>query len=66
MSIATPKCQPNPCLNGGGCTPSPSAHVGYICSCQQGYTGMNCEHTDGKLLSEEKKYSNAHSLKKFL
>eukprot|EP00057_Strongylocentrotus_purpuratus_P013128 XP_011667602.1 PREDICTED: fibropellin-1 isoform X1 [Strongylocentrotus purpuratus] len=42
----TPKCQPNPCLNGGGCTPSPSAHVGYICSCQQGYTGMNCEHTD--------------------
>eukprot|EP00794_Sanderia_malayensis_P004747 gene4747-5371_t len=33
-------CSPNPCQNGGSCTSSSS---GYTCSCQAGYTGVNCE-----------------------
>ncbi|XP_041469760.1 fibropellin-1-like [Lytechinus variegatus] len=40
----TAVCQPNPCMNGGGCTPSPHSPVGYICTCHQGYTGIICQY----------------------
>ena len=33
-------CQPNPCLNGGTCSPTPS---GYMCYCDEGYKGDTCE-----------------------
>lgn len=34
------KCHPNPCRNGGICT---EANGAYICTCMEGYKGMNCE-----------------------
>ncbi|KAI8485001.1 hypothetical protein Bbelb_372470 [Branchiostoma belcheri] len=34
-----PACTPNPCLNGGVCTPTPS---GYRCQCPPGIFGRNC------------------------
>ena len=42
ISIVTDsdECNPNPCKNGGSCTP----HVNdYTCGCVPGYTGDNCE-----------------------
>jgi EGF-like domain len=33
-------CQSNPCLNGGSCIGSVEF---YLCSCQLGYSGENCE-----------------------
>jgi len=33
-------CDPEPCLNGGTCSPS---GVSYTCSCIDGYTGDDCE-----------------------
>ncbi|XP_078687075.1 uncharacterized protein LOC144919463 isoform X5 [Branchiostoma floridae x Branchiostoma belcheri] len=35
-----PACTPNPCLNGGVCTPTPS---GYRCQCPPGLFGRNCD-----------------------
>ena len=50
-------CEPNPCLHGGACTPSPHATVGYICSCLPDYAGPKCEFVrDGKLLSRGNEY----------
>ncbi|KAG8448424.1 hypothetical protein GDO86_015499 [Hymenochirus boettgeri] len=34
------QCLSNPCLNGGACKDDVSA---YVCWCQQGYSGKNCE-----------------------
>jgi hypothetical protein len=34
-------CEPNPCLNGGTC--SPYGFDTYACNCPYGYTGRNCE-----------------------
>ena len=34
-------CDPNPCLNGGTC--SPYGLDTYSCNCPFGYTGRNCE-----------------------
>ena len=34
------ECQPNPCSNGGTCSPTPS---GYMCYCDEGYKGDTCE-----------------------
>ena len=34
------ECQPNPCSNGGTCSPVPS---GYMCYCEDGYKGDTCE-----------------------
>jgi hypothetical protein len=34
-------CEPNPCLNGGTC--SPYGLDTYSCNCPFGYTGRNCE-----------------------
>lgn len=34
------KCHPNPCRNGGICT---EANGAYICTCMEGYKGINCE-----------------------
>ena len=34
------KCHPNPCRNGGICT---EANGAYICTCMEGYKGVNCE-----------------------
>lgn len=33
-------CTPNPCLNGGSCTPG--SGMDYTCTCQPGYEGTNC------------------------
>ena len=35
-------CSPNPCGNGGTCTPQ---LPGYHCTCQEGFEGRNCEQT---------------------
>ncbi|XP_077974758.1 IgGFc-binding protein-like [Styela clava] len=37
----TKPCQPNPCLNGGRCTPD--GFGGYSCACFRFYSGKNCE-----------------------
>ena len=34
------ECDPNPCSNGGNCTDQLNA---YLCSCETGYTGTDCE-----------------------
>ena len=34
-------CEPNPCVNGGTC--SPYGLDTYSCNCPFGYTGRNCE-----------------------
>ena len=36
------ECQPNPCNNGGTCSPTPG---GYECYCEDGYKGDSCEGT---------------------
>ncbi|WP_437931582.1 DNRLRE domain-containing protein [Sorangium sp. So ce291] len=36
-------CEPNPCQNGGVCTPGAPPSSTYTCSCEHGYTGVNCE-----------------------
>ncbi|WP_437911652.1 DNRLRE domain-containing protein [Sorangium sp. So ce302] len=36
-------CEPNPCQNGGVCTPGAPPSSTYTCSCAHGYTGVNCE-----------------------
>ena len=33
-------CSPSPCLNGGMCQPFGTS---YVCFCDMGYTGMNCQ-----------------------
>ena len=33
-------CDPNPCQNQGVCQPSGNT---YLCNCQDGFTGDNCE-----------------------
>ena len=35
-------CSPNPCLSGGTCTDGVDS---YICECDTGYTGVDCETT---------------------
>lgn len=40
MSSDGDQCEPNPCLNQGTC----NDHLGhYTCSCQDGFTGKDCE-----------------------
>ena len=34
-------CSPNPCLNGGTCTPG--AGGTFTCTCSGGFTGPNCQ-----------------------
>ena len=34
-------CVPNPCANNGKCMQSPDG--GYRCTCENGYTGVNCD-----------------------
>ena len=38
--VHTDNCDPQPCQNGGTCTPLPA---GYNCSCPHGYEGSQCE-----------------------
>lgn len=33
----------NPCRNGGVCNTAANTAEGYICVCQRGYEGVNCE-----------------------
>jgi len=37
-------CETNPCLNGGNCV---DKQDGYICECQDGWEGVNCESNKG-------------------
>ena len=39
-SSSVNECSSNPCLNGGTCTDLVN---GYVCSCQPGYAGANCQ-----------------------
>ena len=38
--IDVDECSSNPCLNGGCCTDQVN---GYVCSCQPGYAGAQCQ-----------------------
>ncbi len=40
-------CHPNPCQNGGACSPHPSSSVGFQCGCERPYTGQMCEVVEG-------------------
>ncbi|XP_047486479.1 basement membrane-specific heparan sulfate proteoglycan core protein-like isoform X19 [Penaeus chinensis] len=40
-------CSTNPCLNNGQCSEDPGSPHGYSCSCQEGYSGHNCEMEPG-------------------
>ncbi|XP_042860326.1 basement membrane-specific heparan sulfate proteoglycan core protein-like isoform X47 [Penaeus japonicus] len=40
-------CSTNPCLNSGQCSEDPGSAHGYSCSCQEGYSGHNCEFEPG-------------------
>ncbi len=46
--IAPSPCSPNPCQNGGTCSPNGAA---FSCSCSDGFGGTNCEIAPVKLLS---------------
>ncbi len=41
LSFIGKVCEPDPCLNGGTC--SPYGLDTYSCNCPFGYTGRNCE-----------------------
>ena len=34
---------PDPCQNGGQCSPTPADSLPYTCNCADGYTGLHCE-----------------------
>ena len=36
-------CAPNPCHNGGTCTPAADDDKGYICDCPPEYVGGKCQ-----------------------
>ena len=36
-------CSPNPCQNGGSCSPTDDLLSDFICSCPEGFTGARCE-----------------------
>ena len=36
-------CAPNPCLNGGVCSPAAGGGVGFTCRCRAGYDGPVCQ-----------------------
>ena len=38
-------CHPNPCLNGGICTPSTAPGIRFECKCSLQYSGQRCEGT---------------------
>nr|XP_045613717.1 basement membrane-specific heparan sulfate proteoglycan core protein-like isoform X12 [Procambarus clarkii] len=40
-------CKQNPCRNSGQCVDTPSLTQGYVCECQEGYSGHNCEIVPG-------------------
>eukprot|EP00057_Strongylocentrotus_purpuratus_P019451 XP_011673925.1 PREDICTED: fibropellin-3 [Strongylocentrotus purpuratus] len=42
LGSAAETCDEDPCLNRGSCT-SETNSTGYQCTCQNGYTGTNCE-----------------------
>ena len=35
-------CSPNPCGNRGTCELDETVEGGYVCTCPDGYTGVNC------------------------
>ncbi|XP_023932349.1 uncharacterized protein LOC106160501 [Lingula anatina] len=41
ISLCPCPCSPNPCNNGGQCTPL--TERSYKCACRPGFTGLNCE-----------------------
>ncbi|EDO30113.1 predicted protein [Nematostella vectensis] len=41
-------CLPSPCLNGGSCQELPN---GYVCLCEPGFNGRNCEKDLGEYTS---------------
>jgi hypothetical protein len=45
-------CEPNPCLNGGTC--SPYGLDTYSCNCPFGFTGRNCENRTRGVLSDSR------------
>lgn len=49
-------CLPNPCQNGGRCQLSNDAAGGFECSCQDGYTGVDCSEDVNECL--DSKYGN--------
>ena len=49
-------CLPNPCQNGGRCQLSNDAAGGFECSCQGGYTGVDCSEDVNECL--DSKYGN--------
>jgi Notch-like protein len=36
-------CNPNPCLNGGACSPPVAANTGVSCACETGFLGDICD-----------------------
>ncbi|XP_071516712.1 basement membrane-specific heparan sulfate proteoglycan core protein-like isoform X3 [Panulirus ornatus] len=40
-------CSQNPCRNNGQCVDAPSSSRGYVCTCQEGYSGHDCENEPG-------------------
>ena len=42
FSVEIDHCSPNPCLHDGHCSEI-NGGLGFVCQCQLGYKGQNCE-----------------------
>ena len=52
-------CHPNPCRNAGVCTEADGA---FVCTCSEGFKGVNCEGRNNEWTFEDEMLSNMLSM----